>query len=97
MAMPEDAHPEFSSLEEKLVYFTLPMALNYQRNSYTLRQSALAAYNDPETHRIFDIQKSAKASTEELQAALLKHKVALQPNRHTATRQKITKTIHTHW
>ncbi len=34
--MPEDANPhlEKSSLENYL-YFTLPMALNYQRNSYT--------------------------------------------------------------
>ena len=33
--MPEDANPHFekSSLENYL-YFTLPMALNYQRNSY---------------------------------------------------------------
>lgn len=35
--MPEDANPnlEKNSLENYL-YFTLPMALNYQRNSYTL-------------------------------------------------------------
>lgn len=97
MAMPEDAHPDFSWQEERLVYFTLPMALNYQRNSYALRQGALAAYNDPETRRLFDMEKSAKASTEELQAALLKHKVALQPNKHTATWQKISQTIYENW
>lgn len=35
--MPEDANPglDKSSLENYL-YFTLPMALNYQRNSYIL-------------------------------------------------------------
>ena len=40
--MPEDANPhlEKSSCENYL-YFTLPMALNYQRNSYMLWESAL--------------------------------------------------------
>ena len=97
MAMPEDAHPTFLTTEEKLVYFTLPMALYYQRNSYKLREWALAAYNDPETRRIFDIEKSARASKEDLQQALLKHKVALQPNKHTASWQKIAQTISEHW
>lgn len=97
MAMPEDAHPEFSSDEERLCYFTLPMALNYQRNSYKLREWALAAYNDPTANRIFSIEKSAKSSTDVLQAALLKHKVALQPNKHTATWQKISQTIFQNW
>ena len=40
--MPEDKNPnlEKSSLENYL-YFTLPMALNYQRNSYILWDNAL--------------------------------------------------------
>ena len=44
--MPEDSNPHFekSSLENYL-YFTLPMALNYQRNSYTLWESALKTYS----------------------------------------------------
>lgn len=96
MEMPEDTHPRFLSQEEKLVYFTLPMALNYQRNSYKLREAALTAYEDPETHRIFSIEQSAKASFEDLQAALVKHKVALQPNKHTSTWQTIAKTIFAH-
>lgn len=45
--MPEDANPKLkkSSLKNYL-YFTLPMALNYQRNSYTLWESALKTYQD---------------------------------------------------
>lgn len=93
MAMPEDAHPDFLSQEERLVYFTLPMALNYQRNSYKLWEWALAAYNDPETRRIFNIEESAGSERGVVQQALLKHKVALQQNKHTATRQTIAKTI----
>lgn len=35
--MPEDANPHFEKYSlENYLYFTLPMALNYQRNSYTL-------------------------------------------------------------
>ena len=53
--MPEDANPHFekSSLENYL-YFTLPMALNYQRNSYSLWESALKTYNDDETSFVFN-------------------------------------------
>ncbi len=52
--MPEDANPHLAkdSLENYL-YFTLPMALNYQRNSYTLWESALQTYNDKETRFVF--------------------------------------------
>ena len=40
--LPEDNNPNLdkSSLEN-IIYFTLPMALNYQRNSYTLWESVL--------------------------------------------------------
>jgi hypothetical protein len=43
--MPEDANPDLpkdSALN--YLYFTLPMALNYQRNSYTLWVSALRSH-----------------------------------------------------
>ena len=34
--MPEDENPHFKKdSNENYLYFTLPMALNYQRNSYT--------------------------------------------------------------
>ena len=38
MKMPEDSSPDFSesNSEVRLVYFTLPMSLNYQRDSYKL-------------------------------------------------------------
>jgi hypothetical protein len=50
MMMPEDVHPDFGGNQEtRLVFFTLPMALNYQRNSYKLREAATQAYNDAST------------------------------------------------
>lgn len=92
--MPEDSHPEFENQEERLAYFTLPMALNYQRNSYTLWKSALETYHDPETKKIFDLAFCATASKEDLQKLLTKHKLALQPNKHIHTWQTIAKTVH---
>ncbi len=82
--MPEDANPNLkkSSLENYL-YFTLPMALNYQRNSYTLWESALKTYNDSETNFVFNPKLCIEKSFEEVQLALTKYKVALQKQKQT--------------
>lgn len=97
--MPEDSNPGFSEedKERKLIYFTLPMALNYQRNSYKLWEAVLKTFNDEDTKKIFDIKTSAGLDTDELRGYLLKHKVALQPNKHIATWQTIAKTISNNW
>ena len=43
--MPKDANQHFEKKsKENYLYFTLPMALNYQRNSYTLWESALRLF-----------------------------------------------------
>ncbi len=99
MKMPEDSSPEFSNdeIEVRLVYFTLPMSLNYQRNSYTLWESVLKTFNDPETRIIFNVNYSANLNGDKLREFLLKHKIALQPNKHIATWQKISKTISENW
>lgn len=95
MKMPEDVNPWFSETEKELClcYFTLPMALNYQRNSYTLRESVLKSYNDPETKNVFDVNVSSNMNEEELRKKLMKYKIALQPNKHIQTRKKISETI----
>ncbi len=81
--MPEDAHPRLDRSSEALGrYFTLGMALNYQRSSYSLWAACTAAFEDPQTGWVFDPARVAEASDEALRAALLKHRVALQPNRH---------------
>ena len=74
--MPEDANPslEKSSVENYL-YFTLPMALNYQRNSYKLWESALKTYKDEETNFVFNPKLCLKKTFEEVQYALTKYKV----------------------
>ncbi len=97
--MPEESNPGFNekNTEMRLVYFTLPMSLNYQRDSYKLWQSALETYKDEETRKVFNIENSAKMSTEELRKLLSKHKIALQPNKHISTWQTIAKTIQKEW
>lgn len=77
--MPEDANPHFDKGSiENYLYFTLPMALNYQRNSYTLWESALKTYEDEETRFVFNPKKCLEKTFEEVQLALTEYKVALQ-------------------
>lgn len=99
MKMPEDSSPSFSDMdiELRLVYFTLPMSLNYQRNSYKLWESVLKTFNDSKTKDIFDIKYSANLDEDALREYLLKYKIALQPNKHIATWHKISKTIYENW
>ena len=81
--MPEDANPGLEKgTKENYLYFTLPMALNYQRNSYKLWEAAKAAYLDTETRDIFSPECVVKMKQEELRTKLLRYKVALQPNKH---------------
>ncbi len=95
--MPEDSHPEFKNQEERLAYFTLPMALNYQRDSYKLWESALKTFNDPETRFVFNFSIVSKKSEDDLRQALMKYKVALQPNKHINTWRTIAKAIFDNW
>ena len=92
--MPEDENPHLdqNSLENYL-YFTLPMSLNYQRNSYTLWESANKTYQDEETKFVFDPKEVLKKSFEEVQYALTKYKVALQKNKQTEIWIKLCNTF----
>lgn len=92
--MPEDAKPSLDkdSLENYL-YFTLPMALNYQRNSYTLWESALNTYNDKDTRFVFNPKLCLEKSFEEVQKALTKYKVALQKQKQTEIWLKLCNTF----
>ena len=71
--MPEDANPDLlPSSKENFHYFTLPMALNYQRNSYKLWEAALLTYNDPTTQFVFDPCKVFLVEEDILRTALVK-------------------------
>src|SRR4051794_21202186 len=95
--MPEDTHPDLASGEETLSYFTLPMSLNYQRNSYSLWEAAKKVFEDVETRTIFNVKDVSQLSEDELRPLLTKYKVALQPNKHTHTWHTIASTIANEW
>lgn len=92
--LPEDNNPNLdkSSLEN-IIYFTLPMALNYQRNSYTLWESVLKTWNDNSTRFVFDIEEVLNRNFEEVQSALIKYKVALQKDKQTNIWIKLCKSF----
>lgn len=97
--MPEDTNPFSNSgaKEEKLVYFSLPMSLNYQRNSYKLWESALKTWNDKDTQSVFVLKDITNLSEEEVKEKLLKYKLALQPNKHIHTWRTICLTVLNNW
>ena len=97
--MPEEANPGFKKIdrESRLAYFTLPMSLNYQRDSYKLWQAALRTFQDNETRNVFDISCVTKLNTPDLRKKLLRHKLALQPNKHIDIWQSISNTVYKNW
>lgn len=92
--MPEDENPNLKKdSKENYLYFTLPMSLNYQRNSYTLWENAKKTYNDKETNFVFTPEEVLKRSFEEVQSALTKYKVALQKQKQTEIWINLCKTF----
>jgi len=93
--MPEDENPVLArDSEQNLLYFTLPMALNYQRNSYKLWEGANKTFQDIDTSFVFSPDAVIKSSDDALRKALLKYKVALQPNKHIEIWRTISATFH---
>ena len=92
--MPEDFNPHLKKDSlENYIYFTLPMALNYQRNSYKLWESALNTYNDKDSNFVFNPKKCLDKTFEEVQYALIKYKVALQKQKQTEIWLSLCKTF----
>lgn len=91
--MPEDVLIGVVSAEKLPDVITLGMALNYQRNSYTLWKSVAEAFVDPKTNWVFDLSRASAASIEDLREALVAHKIALQPNKHPIIWHKIAASL----
>ena len=68
---------------ENYLYFTLPPCINFQRHSPAMWASALKTYEDQETNYLFFPEKIVRKTREQIQKDLLKHKLALQLNKHT--------------
>ncbi|MBE5926380.1 MAG: hypothetical protein E7270_05395 [Lachnospiraceae bacterium] len=92
--MPEDENPALDkNSKENYLYFTLPMALNYQRNSYTLWECANKTYKDTDTADVFDTKAVVTMDEQILREKLVKYKVALQPNKQPIIWRIICETI----
>lgn len=92
--MPEDENPGLNaSSKENYMYFTLPMALNYQRNSYVLWECANQMYRDPAARAVFDSRAVNGMEDECLKEYLVGYKVALQQNKQPVIWKTICKTI----
>lgn len=89
----EKMENEILSKKENYLYFTLPMALNDQRNSYKLWESAYMTYTDEKTRFIFSPEDVIKSKFEDVQLALTKYKLALQKNKQTEIGIKLCNTF----
>lgn len=92
--MPEDENPHLEKgSKENYMFFTLPMSLNYQRNSYVLWECANRMYADKEARRVFDNTEVCAMPEEQLRNYLVEYKVALQPNKQPLIWKKLCETI----
>lgn len=82
---------------ENYLYFTLPVCINFQRSSPAMWAAALATYEDPSTRYVFFPEQLAQTPLEQIRADLTKHKLALQPNKHTLIWTTIAQTFHEHY
>jgi hypothetical protein len=88
-------HPDLPiGSRERYLYFTLAPSLNFQRQSPALWASALKTWEDKETNYLFFPEKVVKTNLEKVRDDLKKHKLSLQPNKHTSIWVTLCKTLH---
>ena len=93
-----EVHPDIDlGSRENYLYFTLPVCINFQRNSPSMWLAALDTYKDPETNYLFFPEELAITPMEKVRADLLKHRLSLQPNKHTLIWTTIAHTLHQHF
>jgi hypothetical protein len=85
------------SSRENYLYFTLPVCINFQRSSPMMWASALATWQDETTRYVFFPEQLVESPPEQIRADLVKHKLALQPNKHTLIWTTIAKTLHNYY
>lgn len=78
---------------ENYMYFTLPVSINFQRNSPAMWQSALKTFDDPKTNYLFFPELVVQEQREKVMEDLAKHKLGLQRNKHTDIWLKLSQTF----
>lgn len=77
---------------ERVLYFTLAPALNYQRKSESLWRSALRTYEDPDTRFVF-MPEQSELPPERYREALTKYGLAVQPEKQTEIWRTVAGTV----
>ncbi|MCA1530594.1 hypothetical protein [Bradyrhizobium yuanmingense] len=89
-------HEVFPNIEKTSLawrtYFTLPCAVNYQRQSESLWRAALRTYSDPETNFVFNCNNVTEGE-KAYRAALTKYSLAAQPDKQTRIWFTISSTL----
>src|SRR3989344_740234 len=90
-----EVHPDLEKgSRENYLYFTLPPTINFQRSSSAMWRAAFATWEDPETNYVFFPEKVAEKKFEQVQKDLLRHKLALQQNKHPKIWTTISSAFH---
>jgi hypothetical protein len=79
---------------ENYLYFTLPVCINFQRSSPAMWTAALKTYEDEATRYLFFPELLAKTAEEKIRVDLVRHGLALQPNKHVLIWTTIARTLH---
>lgn len=89
-----EQHPGLpADSSENYLYMTFASALNFQRKSEQLWRAALATYTDESTRFVFR-PRDALSNPEATAAALTRHSLATQPNRHLKIWLGLAKTFY---
>jgi hypothetical protein len=95
---PHEVHPGLKKDSvENIIYFTLPVALNFQRDSKNMWISANKTFLDPETNYLFYPEQVVTKPFETIQKDLTKYKLALQKNKHVNIWITLSKTFNKYY
>ncbi len=93
-----EVHPDLpKGSRERYLYFFMSCTINFQRSSPALWQASYATWHDSETNFLFFPEQVVTKSFEEIQAAMTKHKLALQKNKHPTIWIKISETLNKYY
>lgn len=93
-----EVHPDVPlGSRENYLYFTLPVCINFQRSSPAMWAAALKTWEDESTRYLFFPEELAGTPIEQIRADLTKHKLGLQPNKHTLIWTTIASTLFEHY
>lgn len=97
--MPEDVLPagvQRGSLEH-LMFITLTVAIDYQRNAPSLWESSKRSFEDPETRYLYDPQLLHEAAPKKVKSDMQKHGLSKKPRNDAYTWMTVGVTFYKKW